>query len=322
MWLRLSISAQICVTLKSDCNKGLCSMTVKERKTWAAVEFEVALEDEELAGWIAVDRIGAAGCEVKPTGSSDIVLIHATFDSQSGSPPDVSVIRQMLEEHGLKNAAATVRACYIVEEDWLAKFKEGFKPFQSGDRLVVCPPWDKDEAETGAPGRKILMIEPGMAFGTGLHATTRFCLRAIEKQPMGSVVLDVGTGSGILAIATALLHGGTHVIAIDNDPVAIENARLNCLLNDVCASVELKIGTTDAVAGHQFDSILSNITCEDIVALLPEYRQLLKKGGSVICAGILSEKRAMLEKAALEQGFTVADCEEDGQWSGLILSKN
>ena len=291
-------------------------MAVSEQRTWAAVEFSVGLDDEELAGWVMVDRVGASGCEVRPVPESAHVLIHATF---ANCQPDMSKIRKTLEEYGLP--ATELKLCSIAEEDWLAKWKEGFKPFNSGDRLVVCPPWERETAVIGAFGREVLVIEPAMAFGTGLHATTRFCLRSIERQTVGDRVLDVGTGSGILAIAAVLLHPHALATAVDNDPVATENAQLNCRLNNVGSRVKLITGTIDSLAGHQFDSILSNITCEDIIALLPQYRELLKPGGIVICAGILSEKRPLLEESLPEHGFTIASSEQDGQWTGIILRR-
>ncbi|HEY9776291.1 MAG TPA: 50S ribosomal protein L11 methyltransferase [Planktothrix sp.] len=291
-------------------------MSASKQRTWAAVEFQIAAENEELAGWVLVDQLGAAGCEVTFIAGTDLVLIRATFDDGEAS---LSEIKTALQQHGLE--AQHLQLCTIEEEDWLAKFKEGFKPFNSGEKLIVCPPWERETAEAGAAGRKVLIVEPAMAFGTGLHATTRFCLRAIETQPVGEKILDVGTGSGILAIAAVLLHPTAHVVAFDNDPVATENAELNCRYNNIGDRLQLFTGTIDLFAGQRFDSILSNITCEDIVALLPEYRELLEPGAIVICAGILTEKRPLLEKALPTSGFSIVHCEEDGQWTGSVLRK-
>jgi ribosomal protein L11 methyltransferase len=158
-----------------------------------------------------------------------------------------------------------------------------------------------------------------MAFGTGLHPTTRFCLRAVERDKLGPEILDVGTGSGILAIAAVLMDDSLNITAIDNDPVSIKVAEENCQLNGVDKRIELLVGTTDVIVGRKFDDLLSNLTCEVIVSLLPDYRRILKPGGRVICAGVLLEKAEKLETAAKENGFEVLTREPEGIWCGLIL---
>lgn len=141
---------------------------------------------------------------------------------------------------------------------------------------MVCPPWLLDTLTPEEIGvRKVLVLEPGMAFGTGLHATTQYCLTAFEMQPHPQRILDVGTGSGILAIASAMQTGPKAVIiGVDIDPVAIENAVKNLELNRVQKRVELITGGIEAVTRKDFDVIFSNLTCEDIISLLPDYERL------------------------------------------------
>ncbi len=156
-----------------------------------------------------------------------------------------------------------------------------------------------------------------MAFGTGLHATTRYCLAELEKQTPVDKVVDVGTGSAILAMAYAKLHPQSEIWAVDTDQVAIDVAEVNCELNAVSDRIKLITGSTDIVVQQKFGCILSNLTCEDIIALLPDYVKMLDKGGTVICAGILTEKLPLLEKALAEHGLSIIHSTPEGMWTGV-----
>lgn len=283
-------------------------------RSWAAVEFDAPAEQEELAGWVMVHVAGAVGCEIRATNATN-VCVHASFDRDTLQTEDMAKIGSALEEYGLAGSLASLRMQAVQEEDWLAKWKQGFRPFPVGEKLIVCPPWD---VPTEAGERRALIIEPAMAFGTGLHPTTQFCLRMLETLPLGEHLLDVGTGSGILAIAAVMLDSRRTVVGVDTDPIAIDNARKNAELNGVSAGLRLITGSTEKIA-EVFDSLLSNLTCEDIVALLPEYRRLIKPGGRVVCAGILAEKEKLLDAACAANGFRVESMEDAPPWRGVVL---
>ncbi len=292
----------------------------QEKRVWAAVEFEVDADKEDLAGWLPI-FCGATGCQLTPLADAR-VLVHATFEKSQLAEHDVERLRTSLEEYGLAPALHTLRFKTIEEEDWLAEWKKGFEPFPSGEQLLVCPPWCRNELTPDQIGaRKLLLLEPGMAFGTGLHATTRYCLRALQRFPIGEDVLDVGTGSGILAIACALLYPGARVLGVDVDPVAVHVAQENIELNEMAAQVELRQGSTEELDDQAYDCILSNLTCEDIVALLLEYLRLLRPEGTVICAGILKEKLPLLERALESYPLSIIDREIDDTWAGVTLSR-
>jgi ribosomal protein L11 methyltransferase len=141
-------------------------------------------------------------------------------------------------------------------------------------------------------------------------------------QPKPQRIIDVGTGSGILAIAAAMLTGPKAVIiGVDTDPVAIEVATKNLELNKVEGRVELICGSTDAVSRKDFDVIFSNLTCEDIISILPEYERLLAPGGFVICAGILKEKLKMLDKVLAKRRWVKRDEQISGIWAGITISR-
>ena len=246
-------------------------------RTWAALEIEAKPEQEDLASWLLM-QCGAQGCEVTPKGVGAI-RITATFDGENIPDEDWEKIKSSLEEYGLGESLKSLKRADVAEEDWLAKWKEGFEPFRVGTKFLICPSWyQKRQGNEDAPeidselseGRILIFIEPGMAFGTGLHATTQFCLRALESNPPKGKIFDIGTGSGILAIASLLLEPQAQIVACDIDPVAVAFARTDFELNGVDGRIELFEGSTDRMLGRRFDMLLSNLTCEDIIALLTD----------------------------------------------------
>ena len=315
---------------------------------WTVIEIQVPAASEDMASWVLIFS-GASGCEVvakeeegQTDGSplsevaeeleesngkrldpvvDDQVFIRASYPSEAVTTEQLQRVAALLEEYGFSKSISSMRVFNLPHEDWLAKWKEGFEHFPVGDSFLVCPVWQREllTAEQTSQ-RKIIYIDPGMAFGTGLHATTQFCLRMIEKYSPEGTILDVGTGSGILAIATILNNNASRAVALDTDPVAIENAHLCLTANDLKDEVELVTASLEAVSGRKFNAILSNLTAEDNVALLPDYVSLLESNGIVICAGILTEKSETVENTARELGFNVGLKEVSGMWTGLVLS--
>lgn len=301
----------------------------KMPRVWAALEIDVAPENEDLASWLFM-QTGAQGCQVEPTEGSN-VRVRATFASDMLSDEQWLTIKTEFSEAGLSANLRSLRTTEVYEEDWLAKWKEGFEPFRVGTKFLICPSWylDSEALKTLPPiepelseGRFKIFIEPGMAFGTGLHATTQFCLRAMENFPPRGKVLDVGTGSGILAMAAVMMEPSADVVAIDIDQVAVDFAQTDFELNGLDGRIELLTGSTDVVNGRKFDVLLSNLTCEDIISLLDDYKGLLNPGGVVLCAGILAEKLPLLEKALLAYPMRVIQSETVGQWVGVVLQRN
>lgn len=289
-----------------------------EKRSWLAVEFEVDAEHEDMASWLMI-HLGANGCQLVAKNAEQSTL-QASFERDKLTLEDLPQINAQLDEYGLGKCVASLRVKVIEEEDWLAEWKRGFKPLHLGEKFLVCPPWLKHElTENDLASRKIIFIEPGLAFGTGFHATTQFCLKALESQSKCQNVLDVGTGSGILAIAVALMTDTAKITAVEIDPVACKVANENFAINGVDRRVEMIEGTSEKVAGRKFDVILSNLTCEDNVALLPEYMTLLESQGKIIMSGILKEKLPRLEKSIKENNCTIAHSEIGDMWAGLVV---
>ena len=205
----------------------------------------------------------------------------------------------------------------LTAEDWAEAWKKGYEVQRIGRRLVVVPSW---EAYTARPGEVVVCMEPGMAFGTGLHPTTRLCLSALEDHlRAGDYVLDVGTGSGILAIAAAKL-GAAHVMALDIDPTAVEVARGNVLLNGVADRVAVHVGTLESLWPRIRESqvIVVNILAPTIIEMTSQLAAKLAPEGCLICSGILLEQAPAVKAALAEVGLRVVEQRSEGDWVALV----
>lgn len=205
----------------------------------------------------------------------------------------------------------------IAEEDWASSWKEHFKPLAIGKRLIIIPSW-----ETPAPTetRQIITLDPGMAFGTGGHETTRLCLECLEQiltdgPAPASPVLDLGTGSGILAIAAAKL-GCTQIDAVDIDPQAILVAEENCCLNRVADAVTCSTTPLEQLPGG-YHLILANILAEALVQMAPELTRRLAPNGILVLSGILTEREAFVIEGFATEPLNLEASLTSGDWCCL-----
>ncbi len=199
-------------------------------------------------------------------------------------------------------------------EDWTRSWRAHFRPVFPTPRIVVCPPWDPVAAPEGGFS---IVVEPKMAFGTGHHETTRTCLQALEQEvESGSRVLDLGTGSGILAIAAARL-GAREVLAVDTDDRAVENARENVSLNGVGGRVQVRPGTVDQADGL-FDVVAANVTSGVLGPLLPDLKRHLAAGGRLVLAGILAREADAFVSLVQEAGLAVREHVPEGEWTTIV----
>ncbi len=205
----------------------------------------------------------------------------------------------------------------LKEDEWETAWKAHFTLLKVGRRLVVRPPWLAYEPEAG---EVVVEVEPGMAFGTGHHPTTRRCLESLERLSFpGCHVVDVGAGSGILSIAAAMLGAGW-VRGFEIDAVALKVCRTNLRTNGVSGQARCYKGTLphpQASAGSA-DLVLANINSVALASLAPELRAVLKPGGWLVAAGILEERRAQVEQAFEDAGLTVRERLLDDDWVALL----
>jgi ribosomal protein L11 methyltransferase len=204
----------------------------------------------------------------------------------------------------------------VEEEDWAESWKAFFWPQKITERIVVKPTW-RDYA--AGPKDQIIEIDPGMAFGTGTHPTTALCVRLLEKYlRAGQSVLDVGTGSGILLIAAAMLGAGP-MTGIDLDPMAVEVARKNLLQNRVSpAAFELICGHLTENIVRTYDVAVANILAEVIIKLLDQGVPVVRPGGLFICSGIIEAYQARVADKMAFCGFDIVDMQKDGDWVALV----
>jgi len=210
----------------------------------------------------------------------------------------------------------------VNEEDWANAWKDYYHVTHIGKRLVIRPSWRE---YTPKDDEVVIELDPGMAFGTGLHPTTRMCLEQVEQRVRpGMRVLDVGTGSGILALAAAKL-GAASVYCIDNSSVAVESAIANAAVNQLSERVSVVLGVLDdaeatRLAG-QFDLVLANIIARVIGSIAPYLAQVLTPGGILITGGIIEERRHEAEQPLLDVGLKLVEQVMIDDWVTLIRRK-
>ncbi|MBI2876442.1 MAG: 50S ribosomal protein L11 methyltransferase [Candidatus Tectomicrobia bacterium] len=254
------------------------------------------------------------------------VLLRASF---AGTSP-IEAILQRLRDYqrelvalGLAEAEGQVAVRQVPVEDWGRKWKEHFKPLPIGRHLVIAPSWEEGPFPED---RHLIQIDPAMSFGTGHHATTRMCLEALEAfmDPWSGsrkpAVLDIGTGTGILAIGAAVL-GAQEVIALDIDPEACEAARKNLALNQGADRVQVLLGGIEILeTGRRFDLILANLDAKGLGELFQGLSLLLAPGGQAICSGILVRQEAEIMAGAQSSGLWVMARRAEGEWLCLSLT--
>ena len=204
--------------------------------------------------------------------------------------------------------------------DWENAWKSHFHLLKAGSKLVIKPPWIDYQP---LANEVVIELDPGMAFGTGYHPTTKTCLQAIEElvKP-GARVLDLGTGSGILAIAAAKL-GASYVLALDNDPVAITEARKNLRTSRLTECVRLARGTLphQVAADSSFDIAVANISAKTVLRNAPYILQTLKPKGILVASGFLQDRQGTVEEALTNLGFLKQDIHGVEEWATLVFSK-
>jgi ribosomal protein L11 methyltransferase len=220
----------------------------------------------------------------------------------------------------LGGAGGEVRLDYrdLADQDWGQNWKKHFKPRALTPGLVVAPPW---EPVTPEPGQTVIIIDPGQAFGTGQHESTLLCLKRVERLAsrdlLPEAMLDVGCGTGILAL-TYLLLGGPRALAIDIDPLAVEATRHNARLNGVAERITVSDRPLSEVQGT-FGLITANLTALDLKALAPQIAPLLQPGGELVAAGLLSSQVEEVRQAFAAQGLAVLEQDFLSGWASLVL---
>ena len=248
------------------------------------------------------------------------VVIKGYFPVDAGLLNTMSEFKLQLEAVAQQypDGRISITETEVAAEDWATTWKAFFKTEKIGTRLVIKPSWEKYTANAG---EVVVELDPGMAFGTGSHATTAMCIRALEKTVFpGCRVLDVGTGSGVLAVSAAKL-GAAQVLALDLDPVSIDAAKENVTVNGVEDQVTVRQGDLLSGVSGEFDGIVANIIADVIIRLAPQAAGILQAGGFLIASGIIRERLADVVQALPLHGFKVEEITEEGEWAALIARR-
>ena len=257
------------------------------------------------------DRIGE---DVKVTGyypidenrNNVISSIASALGRLQALTPDVDLGKLEMQVQGFEN------------EDWSESWKKSFKPIRLGEHIVICPGWLEYEKQ---PDDKVIEIDPGMAFGSGTHETTGMCAALIEKyvQP-GQRVIDIGTGSGILAIVAAHM-GAKEVLATDLDAVAVRVAAENAVLNGFDDKIDCRCGDLLDVVDVSGDVVIANIIADVILMLAKPVRERIVPNGVFICSGIAIDRREDVRRALLENDYEILDEPVKGEWAAFAARK-
>lgn len=282
-------------------------------------------------------RLGAAGTQIldradlpdpsKPTANWELmdqsvidampedVQVKAWFDEAALNTVMGSLKEQLSllqsQNEGLGTLSLSLQG--VKEEDWAENWKQYYKPFRLGEHMVVKPTWEPWDTQAGD---LIIEIDPGMAFGTGTHETTAMCVGLIEKYYQGGSLLDVGTGSGILAIAAARL-GAKGIVAVDIDPDAVRVAQENVAHNGLTDAIDVREGDLLQGLSQRFQFAVANILAPVICMLAAPLKAHLLPGGKFICSGIIAEAESDVNEALLAAGYTIDEIQHKGDWAAF-----
>jgi ribosomal protein L11 methyltransferase len=285
--------------------------------TWCAVDATIRREAREAIEY-ALMEAGASGTETNEAGDTDL-MVTGYFESA----PDLEVVRTSLVDalriyNLAESQLADLKVRTIADRDWLSEWKKHWQPVKVG-RFIITPPWIESVPPASAGWAQapiIIRIDPGMAFGTGTHETTQLCLRAIEKHFAGGSFLDVGTGTGVLAIAAAKSFTDARVEACDVDAEAIEIAKENARLNDIAYRINFRAGSVDEQTPSA-DLVCANLTAPVIVELLPQL--LGVTCGRLILSGILDTQLETIRARLLKLGVNDFEVDKNGEWIALVV---
>lgn len=292
---------------------------MKNSMRWVKISIDTSRESEDALSNLFIE-MDSGGIQIEDNGSSsDSVVISAYFPPDDMIGGRVSKITRLLEdmrEIGMDVGAGKILVARLDEAEWSEPWKEFFKPLPIGRRILVYPSWE-DVSEQRS--RDILIqINPQMAFGTGRHSTTMLCLELLEDTLKGGEkIADVGTGSGILAIA-AIKMGARKVVAIDVDEKAIPIARENARLNGVDDRVYVILGESLSPLDDRYDIIVSNIASKAILSMIPDFGRCLNSNGKLILSGILDQEVSGVQAELESNSLTVLSTRLHEEWAAVL----
>ena len=297
--------------------------------SWWEIKIDCVPNLEEIIFW-RLSEFGCKGMSTQRQGQD--ISISAYIPQVQFKLIEISDVLLQIEQDAAQNGEPIpVTKCNLIdEEDWSSSWKQHWTAQPIGDRLLINPAWLEVPANTeplaeGQCQRIVLQLDPGVAFGTGTHATTQLCLEALEMrlQPGTSLsIADIGCGSGILSTA-ALLLGAKQVYAVDNDPLAVKATGENCLLNGIEPSrLVTELGSIEMlqlIIPGPLDGFVCNILADVIIKLAPQMKAIVKPKGWAALSGILSSQVATVSHTMEQHGWVVGTVWNRQEWSCINL---
>ena len=294
----------------------------RKRQVYGRIAFDLPAARADEVG-SAIVALGALGCEVgklpraaeAPLRSPRMARLTAYFEDANQTR--LRQISETIQASVVLGELPRLTISQIEDPGWATMWMTRFEPFTIGKRLLIVPPWNKEQKKK----RLRIVIQPGQGFGTGHHGSTYGVMRILEelyRKRSYARVLDVGTGSGILAIAMKLL-GASDITAIDNDPVALDNARENAELNGVGRDLRISAVPLNSIRRH-FDLITANILTPILIAMAPRLKRNLATTGRLILAGILAREAADV-LAAYQPDLRCIGRRTDRGWTALLMER-
>lgn len=282
----------------------------------------VVIEDSNEPDRVHENRFGEIYDLNREDFPAEGVIVKAYLPVNSFLIETVGEIKESIEnlkQFGIDIGDNTIQTNEVVEEDWATAWKKYYHPVKISNRFTIVPTWE--EYEPVVTDELIIELDPGMAFGTGTHPTTVLCLQALEKYvTKGCKVVDVGTGSGVLAIGAAML-GASHVHALDLDEVAVQAAKENIELNHASDVVEVAHGNLLDTVKEPADIIVANILAEVILTFTGDAYSLLPNDGLFIVSGIIAQKRDLVRDDLVDKGFEIVETVLMEDWVAIIAQK-
>ncbi|CAA9553917.1 MAG: Ribosomal protein L11 methyltransferase [uncultured Thermomicrobiales bacterium] len=248
------------------------------------------------------------------------VTVSTFVAERDVSPETLDEIRRALWHLGRMRLVGELTVTHREEENWVNAWKEHYHPLRIGNRVTVCPPWH-DYA--GADDEVVVVLDPGMAFGTGMHPSTKLAVLGLEAELRPGVrVLDVGTGSGVLAIAAVLL-GAFAVDAVDIEPVAVRSTAENATRNGVADRITAAVGSVgpDAPFAGSYALVLANIIARVLIDLAAPLAAAVAPGGSLVLSGIIESREPAVRRAFEAEGLIFKERDQIEDWVGLVYHR-
>jgi len=288
---------------------------------WAEVSIDARAESTDAVSNILLDN-GCAGTSESQDGDSrgNVTRVTGYLPVEDQLESRLTHIREsirLLPSFGFPLASKDVTIHWVDEDDWAEGWKKYFKPFSVG-RIVIKPTW---EEYTPATDELIVELDPGMAFGTGSHPTTKLCLMVLQDVVRGGeTVLDVGCGSGILSIAAAEL-GAARVVGIDIDPVAVEIAKKNVDSLSLSHKIDIRLAGSPTEFDGAADIVVANILAGVIIDMADALASRVKLGGALISSGVIEDRGAEVDNALRKSGLEHIETRHEGEWVAMIHRK-